>query len=193
MSPASRSRSRLSRYALGAEAVLALLLVLLPLALGSAPGWVLWPLVVLAGLAFVLACVGAWRQHRSLHLPLLALPLGAGALLCALQLVPLPPELLGALSPEAAGLRDFALVPLGLEGARPLSLDPPGTWRELAKHLAYLLTFVAAVQVCRSGRARRRLLSTLAFTGAGVAVLGLLHLLLGLERLFGVIAFIDAR
>ncbi|HYO55128.1 O-antigen ligase family protein [Archangium sp.] len=193
MSPAFPSRSRTSRYTLGAEAVLAVLLVLLPLALGSAPTWVHWPLVALAGLAFVLACVGARRQHRSLHLPLLALPLGAGALLCLLQLVPLPPGLLSVLSPEATGLRDFVLVPLGLEGPRPLSMDPPATWRELARHLAYLLIFVAAVQVCRSGRARRRLLTTLAFTGAAVAVVGLLHALLGLDRLFGVLAFVHAR
>ncbi len=193
MSPASHSRSRTSRYTHGAEAVLTVLLVLLPLALGSAPTWVHGPLVVLAGLAFVLACVGAWRQQRSLHLPLLALPLGAGALLCLLQLVPLPPGLLAVLSPEAAGLRDFVLVPLGLDGPRPLSMDPPATWRELARHLAYLLIFVAAVQVCRSGRARRRLLTTLAFTGAGVAVLGLLHALLGFDTLFGVIRFLHAR
>ncbi|PTL76366.1 O-antigen ligase family protein [Vitiosangium sp. GDMCC 1.1324] len=193
MSPASSSRSRTSRYALGAEALLAVLLVLLPLALGGAPLWVHGPLVVLGGLAFVLACVGAWRQRRSLHLPLLALPLGAGALLCLLQLIPLPPGLLDVLSPEAAGLRDFALVPLGLDGARPLSLDPPATWRELARYLAYLLIFVAAVQVCRSGRARHRLLSTLAFSGAAVAVVGLLHALLGLDRLFGVISFVHAR
>ncbi len=193
MSPASHPRSRTSRYTLGAEGVLAVLLVLLPLALGGAPTWVHGPLVALAGLAFVLACVGAWRQQRSLHLPLLALPLGAGALLCLLQLVPLPPGLLAVLSPEAAGLRDFVLVPLGLEGPRPLSMDPPATWRELARHLAYLLTFVAAVQVCRSGRARRRLLSTLAFTGAALAVLGLLHALLGLDTLFGTFAFVHAR
>ncbi|WPB75636.1 O-antigen ligase family protein [Archangium violaceum] len=193
MSSAFPSRSRTSRYTLGAEAVLAVLLVGLPLSLGSAPLWVHGPLVVLAGLACVLACVGAWRQRRSLHLPVLALPLGAGALLCALQLVPLPPGLLAVLSPEAAGLRDFVLVPLGLDGPRPLSMDPPATWRELARHLAYLLTFVAAVQVCRSGRARRRLLSTLAFTGAAIAVLGLVHALLGLDTLFGVIAFVHAR
>lgn len=193
MASASHSRSRTSRYTRGAEATLAVLLVLLVLSLGGAPTWVHGPLVVLAGLAFVLACVGAWRQGRSLHLPLLALPLGGAALLCLLQLVPLPPGLLATLSPEAAALRDFALVPLGLEGARPLSLDPPATWRELARHLAYLLAFVAAVQVCRSERARRRLLGTLAFTGAAVAALGLLHALLGLDRLFGVIAFVHAR
>jgi tetratricopeptide (TPR) repeat protein len=193
MSPESNTRARVSRYALGAEAALAMLVVLLPLALGSAPTWVLWPLVVLAGLALVLACVGARRQRQSLHLPLLALPLGAGAVLCLLQLVPLPPGLLAVLSPEAAALRDFILVPLGLDGPRPLSLDPPATWRELARHVAYLLTFIAAVQVCRSRRARRRLLSTLAATGAVVAALGLLHALLGLTRLYGVLSFLHAR
>jgi tetratricopeptide (TPR) repeat protein len=193
MLPESHSRSRSSRYSLGAEAVLASLVVLLPLALGSAPTWVLWPLGGLSGLAFVLACVGARRQRQSLHVPLLAILLGAGALLCLLQLLPLPPGLLAVLQPEAAGLRDFALVPLGLEGPRPLSLEPPATWRELARHLAYLLTFVAAVQVCRSGIARHRLLTTLAVTGAGVATLGLLHALLGLTSLFGFHAFTFAR
>ncbi|HEX8435819.1 O-antigen ligase family protein [Archangium sp.] len=193
MSSESTQRSRTSRYSLGAEGVLSVLLVLVPLALGGASSWVHWPLVALAGLALVLACVGARRQRQSLCVPLLALPLGAGALLCLLQLVPLPPGLLALLSPEAAELRDFILVPLGLDGARPLSMDPPATWRELAKHLAYLLTFVAAVQVCRSGRARRRLLATLAFTGAGVATVGLVHALLGLTRLLGLIAFVHAR
>jgi tetratricopeptide (TPR) repeat protein len=193
MSSESTQRSRTSRYSLGAEAVLSVLLVLLPLALGGAASWVHWPLAALAGLALVLACVGARRQRQSVRVPLLALPLGVGALLCLLQLVPLPPGLLAVLSPEAAGLRDFVLVPLGLDGSRPLSMDPPATWRELAKHLAYLLTFVAAVQVCRSGRARRRLLTTLAFTGAGVASLGLLHALLGLTRLLGLLDFVHAR
>ncbi len=194
MSSELTQSSRTSRYSLGAEAVLSVLLVLVPLALGGAASWVHWPLAALAGLALVLACVGARRQGHSLRVPLLlALPLGAGALLCLLQLVPLPPGLLAVLSPEAAELRDFVLVPLGLDGSRPLSMEPPATWRELTKHLAYLLTFVAAVQVCRSGRARRRLLTTLTFTGAGVASLGLLHALLGLTRLLGLFDFVHAQ
>ncbi|HSP80410.1 MAG TPA: O-antigen ligase family protein, partial [Myxococcaceae bacterium] len=193
MPSVSASRSRTSRYSLGAEVALAVLMVLCPLALGGAAGWLLWPLVLLAGGAFVLACVGARRQGQSLHLPLMVLPLGAGAALCLLQLVPLPAGLLSALSPEAAALRDFILVPLGLEGPRPLSLEPTATWRELGKHLAYLLAFVAAVQVSRSRQARHRLLATLAATGAGLAVLGLLHELLGVDELLGLVAFAHAR
>ncbi len=190
MAPASR---RTSRYTLGAEAALAALVVLGPLLLGGAPVWTLWPLVLLSGVAVVLAAVGAQRQGQSLHVPMLAVPLGVGAVLCLAQLVPLPEGALRVLSPEAAALREYALVPLGLEGARPVSLDPTATWRELAKHVAYLLAFVAAVHVCRSVRSRRRLLSTVAFTGAGVAGVGLLHELLGLPRLFGVWAFTHAK
>ncbi|MBZ4415225.1 O-antigen ligase family protein [Myxococcus sp. RHSTA-1-4] len=189
----SHSRRGTSRFTLFAEAALAALVVLCPLALGGAAPWLPWPLMALSGAAAVLAAVGAKRQGQSLRFPLLAVPLAAGAALCAVQLVPLPAGVLGVLSPEAAALREFALVPLGLEGARPVSLDPPATWRELAKHLAYLLTLLAAVQVCRSRRSRVRLLAVLAFTGAGLAVVGLGHSLLGVESLFGVRPWMHAR
>ncbi|MFP2964450.1 O-antigen ligase family protein, partial [Myxococcus sp. 1LA] len=113
--------------------------------------------------------------------------------LCAVQLVPLPAGVLRLLSPEAAALREFALVPLGLEGARPVSLDPSATWRELAKHLAYLLAFLAAVQVCRSRDSRERLLAAVVFTGAGLTVVGLGHALLGVKSLFGLLSWTHAR
>jgi tetratricopeptide (TPR) repeat protein len=190
MSSASR---RTSRFSLGAEATLAVLVVLCPLALGGAATWVQWPLVGLAAVAILLAGVGAHRLGHALHVPLLAVPLVAGAALCAVQLLPLPTSMLGVVSPEASALREFALVPLGLSSARPVSLDPPATWRELARYLAYALAFVAAVEVCRSRRSRRRLLATLAITGAGVAVLGLLHALLGVTSLLGVRAYTHAQ
>lgn len=188
-----RSHRSTSRYTLLAEVALAGLVVLGPVALGGAARWVLGPLVALSGAAAVLAAVGAKRQGQSLRFPLLAVPLAAGAALCAAQLVPLPAGVLGLLSPEAGALREFALVPLGLEGARPVSLDPPATWRELAKHVAYLLAFLAAVQVCRSRGSRGRLLAAVAFTGAGVAVVGLGHALLGVHSLFGLMPWVDAR
>jgi tetratricopeptide (TPR) repeat protein len=74
-----------------------------------------------------------------------------------------------------------------------VSLDPSATWRELAKALAYALLFLAAVEVCRSRLSRRRLLATLAFTGAGVSLLGLVHQALGVTRLLGVLAYTHAQ
>ncbi len=181
-----RVSRRTSRFTLFAEAALASLVVLCPLAWGGAARWLLWPLVMVSGAAAVLAAIGAKRQGQSLRVPLLAVPLAVGAGLCAVQLVPLPNGVLEVLSPEAAALREFALLPLGLERARPVSLDPAATWRELAKHLAYLLAFLAAVQVCRSRGSRERLLAGVSFTGAGLAVAGLGHALLGVKALFGV-------
>ncbi|HLL01945.1 MAG TPA: O-antigen ligase family protein [Myxococcaceae bacterium] len=190
MSPSSR---RTSRFSFGAEVTLAGLVVLGPLALGGAAPWVLWPLVGLAALATVLAAVGARRQGHAVHVPLLAVPLLAGAALCLVQLLPLPSGVLGWVSPEAAALREFALVPLGLTGARPVSLDPSATWREAAKHLAYALLFLAAVEVCRSRHSRRRLLATLALTGAAVSLLGLLHAVLDVSQLLGLLAYAHAQ
>ncbi|AKQ69004.1 Malonyl CoA-acyl carrier protein transacylase [Myxococcus hansupus] len=190
MPRASRSTSR---FTLFAEASLAALVVVCPVALGGAASWLLWPLVTLSGAAAVLAAIGARRQGQSLRVPLLAVPLAVGAGLCAVQLVPLPASVLQVLSPEAAALREFVLVPLGLERARPISLDPSATWRELAKHLAYLLAFLATVQVCRARGSRERLLAAVALTGAGLSVVGLGHALLGVKSLFGVMPWVHAQ
>ncbi|MCE9672365.1 O-antigen ligase family protein [Myxococcus stipitatus] len=190
MASSHRSSSRYTRLA---EVALMALVVVCPLALGGAARWVHWPLVGLAGLAAVLAGVGARRQGQSPRFPLLAAPLAGGAVLCALQLVPLPASVLGVVSPEAAALREFALEPLGLTGARPVSLDPTATWRELARHLAYLLAFLAAVQVCRARDSRRRLLATVLVTGAVVALVGLGHALLDVSSLFGSRPWVHAR
>src|SRR5262249_35590735 len=103
-----------------------------PLLLGGAPAWALWPTCALAGASLTAASASALTQRHSLRVPLAtALPLGVAAI-CLLQLLPLPPWLLGLLSPRATELRDFALVPMGLEGWRPVTMDAPATWRELA-------------------------------------------------------------
>jgi tetratricopeptide (TPR) repeat protein len=190
MAPGSQ---RVSRYTVCAEVALAALLVLGPVALGGAARWVTWPLGVLAGAAAMLAVAGARGQGETPRVPLLALPLVGAVVLCALQLVPLPPGLLRWVSPEAFALREDVLVPLGLTAWRPVSLEPPATWNELVKHGAYLLTFLAATQVCRARASRRRLLAVLAFTGVAVAVVGVGHSLSGMESLFGVRAYVHAR
>ena len=174
---------------LGAEAALHGLLLFCPLALGSAPTWTLWPLTLLSSAALVLACLASHRQQVRVRVHLVGWPLVVGAFLCLFQLVPLPQGVLKLLSPLAAELRDFALVPLGLERARPVSLEPSGTWREVAKYLSYLAVFVAATQVARSRRARRRLLGVLAMSGGVVALMGYGHHLLGAGALWGLYRF----
>jgi len=172
-----------------AEAALGALLFIAPLLLGGAPAWSLWPTGALAGAALALAAASAASQRHSLRVPLAAaLPLGVAAL-CLLQLLPLPPWLLGFLSPRAAEVRDFALQPLGLDGWRPVSLDPPATWRELAKHLAYAAALVSAAEVARSRRARVRLLAALGLSGALVAAIGIGHKVANAQAVFGLYGF----
>ena len=82
------------------------------------------------------------------------------------------------------GGRRSARPPLLVTSVIPL----PITSRDTAPYGMGLLPMRGPV-----GRVRNRLLSTLAFTGAAIAVLGLVHALLGLDTLFGVIAFVHAR
>jgi tetratricopeptide (TPR) repeat protein len=106
--------------------------------------------------------------------PLLALGLAGGALLVALQLLPLPPALLRLLSPNAAVLFEETLAPVARWPAwRPLSLQPGET--------AFLL--VVAVAVAAGGAAAaflgdRRdrgetLLRAIAWTGLAASLMGM--------------------
>lgn len=185
---------RLSISMVVAEASLWAVVFFCPLALGSAPSWTLWPLATLSGVAAVFACTGARRLGRSLQIPMFAAVLALGCILCLLQLIPLPRLLLDVSSPPAARLRDFALIPLGLSPLRPISLDPPATWRELAKGISYLCIFFAAVLVSRSrSGTRRRLLSAVAFSGVAVALIGYGHALVDAHALFGAHAYVTAQ
>lgn len=92
---------------------------------------------------------------------------GLGALaflaIAALQLVPLPPALLGALSPESRTIWSGASQIAGLAGAPPreawpVSVDPHATRAELLRLIALFATFLTAALLVRN-HARRRLLA----------------------------------
>ena len=183
-------KSDQSRWWLAAEGALGLSLLVAPWCFGGSPPWTLW-LVVFGGAASLLLwAVGAARNHRrwSFH-PVLLLPFGA-ALLCALQLVPLPPALLSVVSAPAYELRDFALVPLGLTHWRPISLDAPSTARALARFLGLGAMLFVALELGRMEAARQRLLGLQALVGLSIALTGLGHLLASAESLFGVHRFV---
>ncbi len=168
--------------------MLAAAAVIAPLCLGGVPQWVAWICAPLVFAALALALTG----RESLKLPLFAfVPLGIAAF-CAFQLIPLPPALLSLFSPAAAELREFALVPLGLDAWRPVTLEPDATWRELGKHLLYAAAFLAAMHLSSGARGARPMLAgVIAATGAFVASLAALHPLLGLDELYGVYKFIS--
>ncbi len=178
-----------SRYWIAAESALGLSLVVLPASLGGAPAWTSLVLHVLGSSALLLWAIGASRNHRrwAWH-PLLLVPLAVVAI-GLVQLVPLPPWGLSLLSPRQADLRTFALVPLGLDGWRPIAVDPPSTSRGVSRALGLGMLFFVALQLGRLNGVRRRLFSVLAVAGVLTSLCGFVHLLAGLDSLFGVVHF----
>lgn len=178
-----------SRWWVAAEVMTGLALLLLPWCLGGAPIWSSWVLLAVASGAALTWSLGGARYHRRYgrHLAL-AFPILAGAF-CVVQLVPLPPAVLGVLSPPSAELREFALVPLGLERWRPLSLDPPSTARAFARVVSLGMLLFVALELGRRPESRRRLFIVQALVGVSIAVTGVGHLLASADTLFGVYAF----
>ncbi len=176
-----------------AEVLLGVAVVALPVALGGAPWWTLFLLVPLSAAAVGVWSWGAFRKKRrwSWH-PVLLLPLATVAM-AALQLIPLPPGLLAVLAPPAAEVRDFALLPLGLEAWRPITLDAASTWRMLARDLSLGGLLFVAVQLGRLGPSRERLLSIVGATAIGFAIIAVVHQLAGLDELFGLWNFRTAN
>lgn len=178
-----------SRFWIAAQVFLALSLVVLPASLGGAPEWTTWVLFLLSAAAFGCWFAGAARNHRrwGAH-PALLVPVVL-LVVTAFQLVPLPPALLSVLSPRQAELREFALVPLGLTSWRPLAVDPPATARGFARLLSLGLLFFVALELGRLEGVRRRLFAVLALSGAAISAIGFVHLLAGLDALFGAYHF----
>lgn len=178
-----------SRWWLAAEGFLLLSVWAVPWSLGGAPPWTTLLVAALGVGALFTWAVGASRNHRRWgpHL-LLALP-AAALILGLLQLVPLPPPLLGLLSPPGAELRDFALLPLGLTRWRPITMDAPSTARAVARVVGLGSMALVALELGRREPVRRRLLAALALSGISVAVCGFVHLLADTDSLFGVYRF----
>jgi Flp pilus assembly protein TadD len=157
--------------------LLALLAVALPLARGGVDLWVEVAGAALALVAFALATADEPR----LPWPMLLL---LGVLgVSVLQLVPVPAAL-HAISPGARRIFDVSLAPLGLyPAARPFSLDPAASARELAKAIACTAAFGAAWTHADGRRRRERLLLGLAGSGMAVATVVLGAALLGMGPL----------
>lgn len=179
-----------TRWWWAAEATLVLAVASMPLCFGGSPEWTLPLLVGASSVALLTWFIGAWKHRRRVTWHrLLWLPVGL-SVVALLTVLPLPPGLLAALSPANAELRDFSLVPLGLERWRPLSADAPSTFRALARVLALGSLCFVSVQLGRLEASRRRMLGALAISGALVAIVGFGHLLAGADSLFGLHHFV---
>lgn len=141
-----------------------------------------------ASVAGALVVVGAraW-SGREVRIGWPALALSGLAAVVALQLVPMPPAMLGLFSPAAHELYLSAHAPLGLFPVwRPLSLDPPATLFEVARLLGLACLFVLLDHRARaSDDGRHAAILWPALVVAALAALALSLHTLGLSSLFG--------
>jgi len=150
---------------------LLLLLVWVPLPLGSNRTWAVG-ILVLFSQVLLLGAVYAWRNHlpaAMAHLarfkwPLLLL-VGICALIC-FQLVPLSADLLGVISPETLAVKQ------GL-ASLALSLDPAQTSIYAALSFAYFSCFLVAVLSIRDKARLDRLALVLVVSGLLQALIGI--------------------
>jgi O-antigen ligase len=153
-----------------------LVLVLLataPLLAGAVHEPVFVPLLAGSALA---GLVTLWRHRRAPGpaLPGLRLLLGLHALVL-LQLVPLPPALLRALSPGSFAFYSNQLLLPPLVAWKPISVSPPDTLRGLAFLAGFTLLAIAVFRELGEGRWRRRLLRTVVYTGLALTVVALVQ------------------
>ncbi len=173
------------RHARWATWALCALVAVAPLWLGGAR----WDhQAQLAALAAITLALSAWARlgHRMGFPWPLWFP-AVVAVLILLQLVPLPPTLLAALSPLAADLRTYSLTdlpnPAGNAWA-PLSLDPALTTFAAIHQLAFVGVAWAAANVPHGQRSSVE--RAVLFGASAVALVGFGHWAVGAERIFGV-------
>lgn len=134
-----------------------------------------------AAALLLLVALGLGRGNKGIRVTPLAWVMLAALAYTALQLLPLPPWLLAALSPRAAELRAETGA-----GWAPITLDVSATAIELCKQLGYLATLLVAGELLRTREATRRAATVLALFGVAMAALTAGHRALHVTRLFGV-------
>jgi tetratricopeptide (TPR) repeat protein len=173
------------------------LVALLACGTALARGGVDLPVLALAALLAVAALFLAAGRRRREPPALSALVVGLAAALAAIaaQLVPLPPALLGLLSPAARETFADVLAPVGLWPSwRPLSLDPGATALELSRAATLLAVAASGALLAESERRRDALLRAVALSGAVVVAVHYGAALLGLSPLLAPkVAFVNTN
>lgn len=153
------------------RALLLLLIAVSYLLFAGRPTWTLVPLLCLAAATVLVAprrTLSFQKIWRPLDLALLALMVGIVA-----QMVPLPPQLLGVLSPHGAELHASLRLPeLGksTNGWLPISINPAATAGSLATVALGVLSFWIARGIFSAGGSTRWFCRALAIVGGAAAV-----------------------
>ncbi len=155
-----------------------------PLMIGGAPRWAAL-IASFLGIATAIPYLNSTRMSTKVS-PLLVL-LGIATGLTALQILPLPAELVKLLSPGKYSLVADNAAALGIDPPRfvALSYDPPATLVELAKLAGYSVFAYTCLRLSASSRGRRLLVTAVGACATIIAATALIHAGVGAEKLFG--------
>lgn len=144
-----------------------------------------WTQAIVAALLAIALIPNLWSR-RVLHRasPLISV-LGIAIGLCAIQLLPLPEGLLGALDPTGNSLRADGAALFGVDPWQAITLDAPGTLRALAFFVILLGIAVLALRMSASERGRFQVLVAVGGTIALCAVVVAVHAVFDTDMLYG--------
>ena len=170
---------------------LLVLLVWVPIPLGSNRAWA-WTLLEVWAFALTAAWLVAWALLR-VEVPevtrrawLAWIVLALWLLLQAIYIVPLPPDWVAALSPEAARVQALA-IDAGIErGTMTLSVEPHASRESLLKSLAYCAVFFLVLALANRRQRVLVLARVLVYAAVAHAIYAILmHLEGGVHDFFG--------
>ena len=98
-----------------------------------------------------------------------------------IQLVPMPADVVGLLSPEAAALKNIAA---GASGFINLSLNPYATINEAARLAVYLMLFLVALLAMKPGEGTEQAVRALVVFGFALAVFALIQKATGTNAIY---------
>jgi O-antigen ligase len=156
---------------------LLLLLVWLPIPLGSNRPWA-WLILELASFSLVLGCVVLKWRNECFGLAKYKIPISLWVmflLICALQILPLPFELLEFFSPNRLGEN----IVTSSMSWHYLSTDLGQSQISFIKSLAYFCVFLSCLMLVNDEKRIRHLLLVLLLSGTIQAIYGALEVLSG--------------
>ncbi|MBM9519359.1 O-antigen ligase family protein [Desulforhopalus vacuolatus] len=149
-------------------------LLFAPLAFGTVEFWSLYILEVLILIAFF-ATTFSLKKHGDPWLKVPGItPLFLILLFMLMQMIPLPPGIIKALSP-AVWHAYSPLFQTGYEGWIPLSINRAKTLEEFFRYACYTLFYITTIQQMRSGNRIKPTLLLIIYFATGIAVLAILQ------------------
>lgn len=149
---------------------------------GGAFRWVQAAVALLCALAVGTTIPSRRRLARASPVVVL---LSVAAILTALSLLPLPEAIRQLLDPVGTSLRADGATLLGTSPWPSLSRDVPGSLRALAFFLTLLAVATASLRLAKTEGGRYRLLAFVALLCGAAAAIGLIHVLVGADSLYG--------